>query len=178
MLKFPQFEIYNLSFSFNITELTSPCRLSHINVWLFKSFCHVLCRERHNTALITASESSWHWLGVKAYSVHAEQLGKNFNPWWRHQMETISALLAICAGNSPVPGEFPLQRPVTRSFDVLFDLHQNEWLSKQLWGWWFETLSCPLWRHRNAEYRSSNSFCRKVYAYVIQGHVSNYDDGA
>ena len=23
-------------------------------------------------------------------------------PWWRHQMETFSALLAICAGNSPV----------------------------------------------------------------------------
>ena len=28
-------------------------------------------------------------------------------PWWRHQRETFSALLAICAGNSPVPGEFP-----------------------------------------------------------------------
>ena len=39
-------------------------------------------------------------------------------PWWRHQMETFSALLVICAGNSPVPGEFPAQRPVTRSFDV------------------------------------------------------------
>ena len=35
--------------------------------------------------------------------------------WWRHQMETFSALLAICAGNSPVPGEFPTQRPVTWS---------------------------------------------------------------
>ena len=44
------------------------------------------------------------------------------NAWWRHQMETFSALLAICAGNSPVPGEFPAQRPVTRSFDVFFDL--------------------------------------------------------
>ena len=38
-------------------------------------------------------------------------------------MEKVSALLAICAGNSPVPGEFPTQRPVTRSFDVYFDLH-------------------------------------------------------
>ena len=38
--------------------------------------------------------------------------------WWRHQMETFSSLLAICAGNSSVPGEFPAQRPVTRSFDV------------------------------------------------------------
>ena len=44
--------------------------------------------------------------------------------WWRHQMETFSALLAICSGNSPVPGEFPSQRPVTRSFNVFFDLRQ------------------------------------------------------
>ena len=71
-------------------------------------------------------------------------------PWWRHQMETFSALLAICAGNSPVPGEFPTQRPVTRSFDVFFDLRLNKQLSKQSWGWWLETLSRPLWRHRNA----------------------------
>ena len=38
--------------------------------------------------------------------------------WWRHQMETFSALLALYAGNSPVTGEFSTQRPVTRSFDV------------------------------------------------------------
>ena len=69
--------------------------------------------------------------------------------WWRHQMETFSALLAICAGNSPVPGEFPAQRPVTRSFDVFFDLRLNKRLSKQSWGWWFETLSRPLWLHCN-----------------------------
>ena len=34
--------------------------------------------------------------------------------WWRHQMETFAALLALCAGNSPITGEFPPQRPVTR----------------------------------------------------------------
>ena len=68
---------------------------------------------------------------------------------WRHQMETFSTLLAICAGNSPVSGEFPTQRPVTRSFDVFFDLHPNERLSKHSWGWWLETQSSPLWRHSN-----------------------------
>ena len=67
--------------------------------------------------------------------------------WWRHQMETFSALLAICAGNSPITGEFPAQRLVTRSIDVFFDLRQNKRLSKQSWGWWFETPSRPLWRH-------------------------------
>ena len=64
-------------------------------------------------------------------------------------METFSALLAICAGNSPVPGEFPTQRPVRQSFDVFFDLCLKKWLSKQSWGWWLETLSHPLWRHCN-----------------------------
>ena len=69
--------------------------------------------------------------------------------WWRHQMETFSTLLALCAGNSPVTGEFPTQRPVTRSFDVFFDLCRNKRLSKQSWGWWFEALSRPLWCHCN-----------------------------
>ena len=44
------------------------------------------------------------------------------NSWWRHQLETFSAILAFCVGNSPVIGEFPAQRPVTRSFYVFFDL--------------------------------------------------------
>ena len=51
--------------------------------------------------------------------------------WWCHQMETFSALLALCAGNSPVPGEYPAQRPVTRNFDVYFELRLNKRLSKQ-----------------------------------------------
>ena len=75
--------------------------------------------------------------------------------WWRHQMETFSALLAICAGTSPASGEFPTQKPVTRSFDVFFDLCLNKCLRKQSWGWWFETLSRPLWRHCN-EYQTSS----------------------
>ena len=53
-------------------------------------------------------------------------------------------------GNTPVSGEFPSQRPVTRSFDVFFDLCLNKWLSKQSWRRWFETPSCSLWRHCNA----------------------------
>ena len=61
--------------------------------------------------------------------------------WWRHQMEIFSALLAICAGNSPVPGEFPAQRPVTRSFDVYFDLRPNK-------GWVNNGEAGDLRRHR------------------------------
>ena len=52
-------------------------------------------------------------------------------------MEIFSTLLAICAGNLPVPGEFPAQRLVTQSLDDFFDLRPNKRLSKQSWGWWF-----------------------------------------
>ena len=69
--------------------------------------------------------------------------------WWRHQMETFSALLALCVVNSPVTGEFPAQRPLTRSLNGVFDLCQNEQLSKQSWGWWFETPSRLLLRQSN-----------------------------
>ena len=55
--------------------------------------------------------------------------------WWRHQKEAFSALLAICAGSSPVTGEFPAQRPLTRSFDVFCDLRLNKRLRKQSWIW-------------------------------------------
>ena len=69
--------------------------------------------------------------------------------WWRHQMETVSALLAFCAGNSPVTGEFPAQRPVTRSFDVFFDLRLDQQLTKQWRDRWLEIPSRSLWRHCN-----------------------------
>ena len=53
------------------------------------------------------------------------------------------------------PGEFPTQRPVTRSFDVFFDLRLNKRLSKQPWGWWFETPSWSLWRQCNEKLECS-----------------------
>ena len=87
------------------------------------------------------------------YNYHRERLKGTTTvvlvSWRRHQMETFSALLALCAGNSPVNGEFPSQRPVTRSFHIFFDMRLNKRLSKQSRGWWFETPSCPLWRHCN-----------------------------
>ena len=91
--------------------------------------------------------------------------------WWRHQMEALSALLAFCAGNSPGTGEFPAQRPVTRSFEVFFDLRLNKRLSKQSWGWWSETPSSSLWRHRNVFFmgasKTSEQSCNRPCAYAI-----------
>ena len=95
-------------------------------------------------------------------------------------METFSALLAICAGNSPVSGEFPAQRPVTRSFDIIFDVRLNKQLSKQSWGWWFETQSCSLWRHCNVDayftwYVIEMQLCNQIkhyYAVIMDAMAS------
>ena len=65
-------------------------------------------------------------------NVHMNTWYVSCDTWWRHQMETFSALLAICGGNSPVPGDFPAQRPVARNFDVFFDLRLNKRLSRQI----------------------------------------------
>ena len=70
-------------------------------------------------------------------------------PWWHYQMETFFVLLALCAGNSLVTCEFPLQRPVTALMFYLI-CALNKWLSKQCWGWWFEMPSPSLWLHCNA----------------------------
>ena len=83
-------------------------------------------------------------------------------PWWRHQMETFSALLALCEGNSPVSGEFTPQRPVTRSFDLFFYLRLNKQLNKQSRGWWFETPSRSFWRHCNDPHESGCQNCRHI----------------
>ena len=72
----------------------------------------------------------------------------------------------------PQTGEVPTQRPVTRSFDVFFDLRLNKRLSKQLWCWWFETLSRPLWRHRNdyMKYTIDTAMVRSGFLYENMRH--------
>ena len=108
----------------------------------FRSRKCIWCHVEHVRHLASAS------MCFKSHDSVPHLVGQD-SSWWCHQKETFSALLAIYAGNLPVPGEFPAQRPMTGSFDVFFDLRLNKWPSKQSWGWWFETLSRPLWRHCN-----------------------------
>ena len=102
---------------------------------------------------LTWLDLSWcHW---EQTSVKFKPKYNNFHwrkliwkcPWWRHQLETFSMLLALCAGNLLVSGEFLSQSPVTLSFDVFFDLCLNKWLSKQSRPRQFEMPLRSLWRH-------------------------------
>ena len=67
--------------------------------------------------------------------------------WWRHEIETFPALLALCAGNAPVIGESPLrgQWRGALMFSSIWAL--NKRLSKQSRGWWFKPPSRSLWHH-------------------------------
>ena len=93
----------------------------------------------------------------------------------RHHMMTSSnvnifRVTGHLCGEFTGPGEFPTQRPVTRSFGVFFDLRLNKWLSKQPWGWWFETPSWSLWRQCNefglvvSKIFESSEFCYYDYS--------------
>ena len=83
-------------------------------------------------------------------------------------METFFALLALCAGNLPVTGEFPTQMPVTRSFDAFFDMHPNKRFSKQSGRQWFETPSRSIWRHCNVRNQESGfTFCLRQIAVQV-----------
>ena len=81
---------------------------------------------------------------------------------WGYQMETFSALLTLCAGNSPVSSEFPSQRPVTRSFDIFFDPRLNKRVSKHSRRGWFETPPCSSWRHCTGYCVRYGKFGRKI----------------
>ena len=87
------------------------------------------------------------------------------------------------------PGEFPTQRPVTRSFDVFFDLRLNKRLSKQPWGWWFETPSWSLWCQCNGTCpfvwslidrpQANNhkiNICRTVFDFLPCAHYTNINN--
>ena len=131
--------------------------------------------------------TSWTWCGLSHqgnqpidYSTAQRQIWRyntgtwmtrkllSLPSWWRHRMETFSALLAFCAWNSPVTGEFSAQRPVTRSFDVFCDLGLNKPLGKLSWVWQFETPSRSLWRHYDVWTESS---IRHDWSHYLGGNL-------
>ena len=71
------------------------------------------------------------------------------------------------------PGEFPAQRPVTGSFDVFVDLRLNKQLSKQPWGWWFETPLWSLWRQFNVLLLAETTFIWYVARRALWSHMQS-----
>ena len=143
---YPDFTIDALCISPSCTNCGKLIILDKINPWRAEfilgntKYICIVCRFPYRDVVNT-----WSWNS-------STLVARNMI---RHTARTIVSrpkpLLAIYSGNSPVTGEFPTQRPVTQSFDVFFDLRLNKRLSKQSWGWWFETPLRQLWRHCNVE---------------------------
>ena len=144
------------------TDCTITTIQSILNEHFYGTYCIVHTRrysititshERHGISNLLHLDSLFNRL----FWPTAKDTSKSYitGPFWGWLMMTssngnICRVTGHLCGEFTDPGEFPTQRPVTRSFDVFFDLRTNKRLSKQWWGWWFETQSCPLWRHRNA----------------------------
>ena len=118
-----------------------------------------LALQNLNTEMKMSFWRNFHqWLPWKLsfWQLSVQSLTKISSKWWHFRFRC-SVYLWICGkhddvikwklfrvtgplcGKSPVPGEVSAQRPVTRSFDVFSVLRLNKRLSKQSWGWWFET---------------------------------------
>ena len=80
---------------------------------------------------------------------------KQLMTWWRHQMETVSASLALCEGNPSDTGGFPSQRASNAGFDIFFDVSLNKRLKNRTKRQWFETSLRSLWRHCNGAKRNA-----------------------
>ena len=92
--------------------------------------------------------------------------------WWRHPIRTSSASLAICTVDSPVTGEFPSQRPVTRSFDAFY-LRLDKWLIKQSRRRWYETPSRSLSCHYNVHFSNQNKQWLYLFLNPIMMYISH-----
>ena len=143
MKLFIRFQTSMVAFKFGNGWAISSHTLPGMLLLIHKTFRTPICLTTDEKAA-TLFFLMVYWEGYNCIiyqSMMVHTLFIHFIDWQarRHQMETFSALLALCERNSPVTGEFPAQRPVTRSLDIFFDLRLNKRLSKQSWGWWFET---------------------------------------
>ena len=120
------------------------------------------------------------WVLLSFDTGHVDQCPSElFHCMMTSSMETFSALLALCEGNSPVTSEFHSQGPLMWSFDVSFDLHLHKWLSKPLRCQWFETASCSLWHHCNGDCANPTTATvpvkqpRCIWANTLQEYTKN-----
>ena len=103
--------------SFTICQNWDGAGTCNLSLWNAHSITWLLMTWQRNEP---GYQQSWYWPQVCFRAILIPS-------WWRHPMGIFFALLALCAGNSPVTGEFPSQRPVAQSFDVC--TLTNGWVS-------------------------------------------------
>ena len=97
--------------------------------------------------------NEWLWIGPSCgftgFFIIRRSRWNGCESWWRHEMETFSALLVLCAGIHRSPVNSPHKDQWRRALMFSLICALNKHLSKQSRGWWFETPSRLLCRHCN-----------------------------
>ena len=113
--------------------------LLEINNKIQKEYCNQVSRAQ---IILNNTSTLWSRFRTRSYGIYG--VHHDYVIKWKH----FPRYWLFVRGIRRSPVNSP-QRPVTRSFDVFFDLRLHTRLSKQWWGWWFEAPSRPLWRHCN-----------------------------
>ena len=108
-------------------------------------------REKHFGVCIYFSPNLANFHPVTTFATARERWAHDDVIKWKH-------FPRYCPLCGEFTGKFPSQKPVTRSFDMFFDLRLNKRLSNQRSGWSFETPLCSLWRHCNRISEKFNDF--------------------
>ena len=149
----------------------SPWWAVILSMWWFRHRCGIvgLMQERRNSnanalelRLACTNLSIW-WMIRNTFTGKVTK--SSWSLWVPYPWSVLFCCLSHCmmtssngnifhvtgplCGECTDPGEFPAQRPVTRSIDIFFHLRLNKRLSKQSRGRWFETPPWSLWRQCN-----------------------------
>ena len=122
-------------------------KYSKFHLWLTYILWRKSCKQNYDRSIKMAMQGS---MQVFALHRHNNMTGTNSSitsSWSRHQMETLSTLLAFVSGNHRSPGKSPRTKASDAELWFFIDLRLNKRLSKQSRHRWFETPSRSLWRH-------------------------------
>ena len=108
--------------------------------------------------ITTSSASSNESVVKMTFPLYCSSPSHYLNRWWRHQIETFSALLSLCEGNPPVTGAFPSQRPVTRSFDIFLRSAPEQTEHRAH----YDVTVMRCWYGINRQVRSQIAFCQAL----------------
>ena len=159
-----QIYIYNIIQSYIIINMY----ISYVNWYPYFQFVGKFCGKLgvggSSLTIPNYNGTSWLWIhtSVKGLTNQIMMTSSNGN-------------IFHVTGHLCGPRWIPAQGPVTRSFDVFLDLRLNKRLSKQSSGWWFETLSCSLWRHCNVlehfENKCHMNVCVSIFRSTLYQHL-------
>ena len=116
----------------------------------------------------------WRHLDVKDDYVTLLEASPFVNSWWRHQRKHFPRYWSFVRGihRSSVNSSHKGQWREALIFSLSCAL--NKRLSKQSWGWWFETPSRSLWRHCNENRRCGVKLLYMLYKkYAISKNATS-----